>query len=96
MKNKIKYAALNLSVPVMLVAELMFGGAFAIGEMSRLACAVVCLSLGVAIHAAWDEIQRMEYEAQKAKRTAQQARHNRALALQRAETAQEAPRLWVA
>ena len=96
MKNKIKYAALNLSVPVMLVAELMFGGAFAIGEMSRLACVVVCLSLGVAIHAAWDEIQRMEYEARQAKRAAQQARRSRALALQRAETAQEAPRLWVA
>ncbi len=96
MMNLIKYAALNLSVPLMLVAELMFGGAFAIGEMNRLVCVVVCLGLVVAIRAAWSEIQQMEYEAQKTKRAAQQARRSRALALQRAETAQEAPRLWVA
>lgn len=96
MKHKVKYAALNLGVPLMLVAELMFAGAFAIGEMNRLACVVICLSLGGAIRAAWDEIQHMERAARRAKRTAQQMRRNQELTCQGAQSTQEAPKLWVA
>ncbi len=96
MKNMVKYAALNLGVPLMLVAELMFMGAFAIGEMNRLACFALCLSLAVAIHAAWDEIQHMERVARQAKRAAQQMRRNQEAPHQRTAPAQETPKLWVA
>ncbi len=96
MKNMVKYAVLNLGIPLMLVAELLFAGAFAIGEMNRLACLVICLSLAAAIHAAWNEIQHMERAARQAKRAAQQMRRNQQPISQRTELAQETPKLWVA
>ncbi len=69
MKHTLKYAALNFSIPSMLVLELMFLGAFAEGTLNRVVSLLVCVGLVCLIRAAWQEVLRMEAQAKQAKRT---------------------------
>lgn len=84
MKKAIRYMALNMSIPAMMILLVMFAGALIEGGISRGLCAGACLALVVGIRAAWNSIRRMDRMARQEKRAAaiaRAARRRRAAAL---------------
>ena len=86
MKNKIKYAALNLSISTMLVMWLMSVGVFAEGRIHRAVPLAVGLGLTWLIHRAWQESVRMERLIRQQHRARQIARRARQMAVQSTPT----------
>ena len=82
MKNKIKYAALNLSIPTMLVMWLMSVGAFAQGSIHRAVPLAAGLGLTWLIHRAWQESLRLEQLIRQQNAARQIARRARRMAVQ--------------
>ena len=99
MKKAIRYAALNMSIPAMMLLLVMFAGGLIEGGLSRGLCAGVCLVLVAGIRAAWNSIRRMERVARQEKRAAaiaRAARRRRAAALAAQAQGEAIPALRVA
>ena len=95
--RRVKYAALNFSIPVLFLLLVVFAAAFAQGEISRVFSAAVCVGLMAGIRAAWQAMNRIERLIRQQSQAAAIAANARAARLARASRPDpEGPHLRVA